>query len=261
MKPLKMLMLTQENEMRRRRGRYAEGGESAEMRRYEDDTERRMGGYRYEDDDMPEMRRRRDRRGRYMMEDDEMRMGDYPESRFRDRRGREHYDNGRYAPMRNQRTDFNNERGGEGNEYEYEFGDVEANFRPYLLPKRTMGFSSDGIDGKQQHYSRGRASSEEGLDERTAHEWSKKMKNADGSTGAHWTKEQVKPYMNQVGYQGDEIEFWIIMNAMYSDYCKVAKKYGVDRPEYYAEIAKAWLDDKDAVPDKAAAYYECIVKH
>lgn len=259
MKPLKMLMLTQENEMRRRRGRYAEDGEGAEMRRYEDDTERRMGGYRYEDDDMPEMRRRRDRRGRYMMEDDEMRMGDYPESRFRDRRGREHYDNGRFAPMRNQRTDFNNERG--DGDYEYEFGDVEANFRPYLLPKRTMGFSSDGIDGKQQHYSRGRASSEEGLDERTAHEWSKKMKNADGSTGAHWTKEQVKPYMQQVGYQGEEIEFWVIMNAMYSDYCKVAKKYGVDRPEYYAEIAKAWLDDKDAIPDKAAAYYECIVKH
>ena len=26
---------------------------------------------------------------------------DYGESRFRDRRGREHYDNGRFAPMRN----------------------------------------------------------------------------------------------------------------------------------------------------------------
>lgn len=259
MKPLKMLMLTQEPEMRRRRGRYAEGGEGAEMRRYENDTERRMGGYRYEDDDMPEMRRRRDRRGRYMMEDDEMRMGDYPESRFRDRRGREHYDNGRFAPMRNQRDEYNNERG--DGDYQYEFGDVNMTFpRPYLLPKQKIGFASEEEMKKEKQF-RGSASAEEGLDERTAHEWSKKMKNADGSTGAHWTKEQVKPYMNQVGYQGDEIEFWIIMNAMYSDYCKIAKKYGVDRPEYYAEIAKAWLDDKDAVPDKAAAYYECIVKH
>lgn len=251
MKPLKMLMLTQENEMRRRSGRYAEGGEGAEMRRggYRNDSnEMRMGGYRNEmGDEETELR-------------SEMRMGDYPESRFRDRRGREHYDNGRYAPMRNQREEYNNERG--DGDYQYEFGDVNMIFpRPYLLPpKQKIGFASEE-DMKKEKQFRGRASSEEGLDERTAHEWSKKMKNADGSMGAHWTKEQVKPYMQNVGYQGDEIEFWIIMNAMYSDYCKVAKKYGVDRPEYYAEIAKAWLDDKDAVPDKAAAYYECIVKH
>lgn len=213
-----------------------------------------------------EMRRRRDRRGRYMEGEEspemrsEMRMGDYPESRFRDRRGREHYDNGRYAPMRNQREEYNNERG--DGDYQYEFGDVNMTFpRPYLLPpKQKIGFTSEA-EMKREKQSRGRASSEEGMDEHTAHEWSKKMKNADGSMGAHWTKEQVKPYMQNVGYQGDEIEFWIIMNAMYSDYCKVAKKYGVDRPEYYAEIAKAWLDDKDAVPDKAAAYYECVVKH
>ena len=51
------------------------------------------------------------------------------------------------------------------------------------------------------------------------------------------------------------------MNAMYSDYCKVAKRYGVDRPEFFAEMAKAWLEDKDAVPNKAAMYYDCIVKH
>lgn len=218
-----------------------------------------------------EMRRRRDSRGRYMEGDNEMEMrGGYrnegnemryesPESRFRDRRGREHYDNGRFAPMRNQRDEYNNERG--DGDYQYEFGDVNATFpRPYLLPKQKIGFASEE-DMKKEKQFRGRASTEEGLDERTAHEWSKKMKNADGSTGAHWTKEQVKPYMQNVGYQGDEIEFWIIMNAMYSDYCKIAKKYGVDRPEYYAEIAKAWLEDKDAVPDKAAAYYECVVKH
>lgn len=239
-------------------------------RRMEKEEDTRMN-YPYEPIryDEPEMRRRRDRRGRYMEGDegpemrypDEMREGDYPESRFRDRRGREHYDNGRFAPMRNQGGEYNNERGGEGNEYEYEFGDINMNFpNPRILPMRPMGFSPDGIDGKQQHY-RGRASSGEGLDEHTAHDWAKKMKNADGSMGAHWTKEQVKPYMQQVGYQGDDIEFWVIMNALYSDYCKVAKKYGVDRPEYYAELTKAWLEDKDAVHDKAAMYYECVVKH
>ena len=45
------------------------------------------------------------------------------------------------------------------------------------------------------------------------------------------------------------------------DYCKIAKKYGVDRPEYYAELTKAWLEDKDAVPEKAGLYYKYIVEH
>lgn len=31
--------------------------------------------------------------------------------------------------------------------------------------------------------------------------------------------------------------------------------------EYYVDMAKAWIDDQDAVPDKAAAYYTHVVKH
>jgi hypothetical protein len=48
---------------------------------------------------------------------------------------------------------------------------------------------------------------------------------------------------------------------MASDYGKVAKKYGVDKADFYADLAKAWLDDKDAVPGKAMIYYDCIVQH
>lgn len=100
------------------------------------------------------------------------------------------------------------------------------------------------------------------FDDHLAHEWTAAMKNEDGSKGPHWTKEQTKLFMTQVGAASVEpVEFFAVMNAMYSDYCKVAKKYGVDKPEYYAELAKAWLEDKDAVEDKAAKYYKCIVKH
>ena len=31
-------------------------------------------------------------------------------------------------------------------------------------------------------------------------------------------------------------------------------------PEFYVWLAKAWLDDEDAEPDKTALYYEHIVK-
>ena len=30
--------------------------------------------------------------------------------------------------------------------------------------------------------------------------------------------------------------------------------------DVYVDLAKAWIDDKDAVPNKALMYYECIVK-
>lgn len=59
-------------------------------------------------------------------------------------------------------------------------------------------------------------------------------------------------------------KFWAlyaVMNAMYSDYYEVAKKYNVATPEFFADMARAFIDDKDAAPGKAERYYEYIVKH
>lgn len=124
--------------------------------------------------------------------------------------------------------------------------------RPYSH-KEEIGFRS----GKKE---RGHASSNTGMDEGTAMEWLEKMQNADGSRGTKWQYERAEQLMKQVGFQGDPMEFFVILNAMYSDYCKAAKKFGVDRPDFYAELAKAWLDDPDAEDDKAMLYYEYIVK-
>ena len=51
------------------------------------------------------------------------------------------------------------------------------------------------------------------------------------------------------------------MNVMYSDYYGVAAKYGLDRPEFYADLAKAFLMDKDAggPEEKMAGYYHGVV--
>lgn len=207
-----------------------------------------------------EMRRRRDSRGRFMEGDNEMEMRggyrnegnemryrnedsrmeyDSPESRFRDRRGREHYDNGRYAPTRNM---------------------MDIPYNPYA-PKQ-IGFSMMGESYEQDEMQMGRSEGKHmDLDQMSAEQWMRNMEKEDGSKGPKWSKEQVKPYMAQVGYHGPEYKFWAVMNALYSDYCKIAKKYGVDRPEYYAELTKAWLEDKDAKPEKAGLYYKYIVKH
>lgn len=84
---------------------------------------------------------------------------------------------------------------------------------------------------------------------------------ADGTKGAHWTKDQAKSLMAQGGADADLLEYWSVLNALYSDYSEVLKKFGIDRTEVYTHLAKAWLDDEDAVQDKAKRYFEYIVEH
>lgn len=116
----------------------------------------------------------------------------------------------------------------------------------------------DHMPGK---HTKGGARSNMGMDEHTAREWTSKMENEDGTKGPHWNMEQIKKVMEQRNMIGDPVEFWVAMNMMYSDYCKVAKKLGVNSVDFYAEMAKAFLEDKDTgVPDKLTAYYENIVK-
>lgn len=96
--------------------------------------------------------------------------------------------------------------------------------------------------------------------------WKSMMKNEDGTRGEHFRPEQVKHACQQAGIDCEEFGediFCLAMNMMYSDYCKVAKKYGVDRPEYYADLAKAFLRDKDfdgKPEEKLYLYYKAIVE-
>lgn len=93
-----------------------------------------------------------------------------------------------------------------------------------------------------------------------AQKWTNDMENADGSRGAHWSMDQTNQVMQQRGLNCDKTDFWVMMNAMYSDYCKVAKAHNVDNANFYADLACAFLKDKDAVDNKAAAYYSYILK-
>lgn len=96
--------------------------------------------------------------------------------------------------------------------------------------------------------------------------WKSMMKNEDGTRGVHFRGEQVKRACEQAGIDCEEFGediFCLAMNMMYSDYCKVAKKYGVDMPEYYADLAKAFLRDKDfdgKPEEKLYLYYKAIVE-
>lgn len=232
------------------------------------------------------------------MDSHDMTLGGYDiESRFRDRRGREHYDNGRFAPMRNE-MGYEGPYSG-GNRYDidvnrYEYKAPEENYRNEVRGgydsdrigdtrgeeggnMRMIGFGRELYNDMRSDASvpsyregdhmtgnkprKGGAKSSMGMDENMAREWTSKMENEDGTKGPHWNMEQIKKVMEQRNMTGDPVEFWVAMNMMYSDYCKVAKKLGVNSVDFYAEMAKAFLEDKDTgVPDKLSAYYENIVK-
>ena len=98
-----------------------------------------------------------------------------------------------------------------------------------------------------------------------AEDWVNSMEGSDPAKqhGGKWTMEQIKPIAQKYGIptEGERFwEFYAVMNAMYSDYYPVAKKYNVLTPDYFADMAMAFISDKDAVENKAAMYYECIVE-
>lgn len=229
------------------------------------------------------------------------------ESRFRDRRGREHYDNGRFAPMRSAMDDMDDmedtygpesrrryrrysdgrfaphsayDGGSMGGEMHspspfvppiYEGGERQVNpigFVPtgYWDNEPNYGMYADHktmneMENRSGQMQRGGASASGGkLTREMADEWMENLQNEDGSKGPHWTMDQTKQVMAQRGIKGEPLEFYVILNALYSDYCKVFQKHNINKIDLYADLASAWINDKDAMDGKAALYYECIVQ-
>lgn len=169
---------------------------------------------------------------------------------------RRRYDNGRFAP-RNEMDGDMDMAGEEMSGGEEMYGGA-MNVIGFDTRTR-MGGSKKKSGGQKRGYASGGEGEE--FDEKKAREWTHRMKNADGTQGEKWSMEQARQVMMQRGIKAEPAEFYAILNAMYSDYSKVAQKHGVSGIDFFADLAKAWLDDEDAVEDKAAMYYECVVKH
>lgn len=113
---------------------------------------------------------------------------------------------------------------------------------------------------KQFLHREGHGSEESKLTRADALAWVQNMDNADGTQGAHWTMEQTSPYKDTRNVSVPDWEWYAVMNMMYSDYSKAAQKNGVCRPEFFADMAAAFLADRDAPEDKAGRYYHSISK-
>lgn len=95
-----------------------------------------------------------------------------------------------------------------------------------------------------------------------ARAWVSKMKNADGSRGPLWSVEQIRSVQDMYGIRCDTAELYAIMNSLYSDFGEVLETAGIgsNDTKFYAELAKAWLRDADALPNKAMRYYKNVVQ-
>lgn len=278
-------MIAASSRKRDDRGRYAEDNYS---RMGDDMNYSRMG-------DEMEMRRRRDSRGRYMEEDDDRRMGNDHSThmdgnygtemrRRRDSRGRymEDEDGSRMAYGGNQ-----------GNENAYRPW-PEPHMPPYLdrpesrmrdrnvvnirdyQDKRRIGFGEN-----RMHHGEGKDGQKveaggtfwmtnpggEKLTKEKAEKWVRSMRGDDPkSRGEMWSYEDSKKLAEERGLptEGQEmIDFYVVLNMVYTDYCKVAKEHGVDTEDYYADLAEAWLYDRDAKPptEKLMAYHKYVIPH
>lgn len=161
------------------------------------------------------------------------------------------YSNGRFAPRSS----------AEWPEYDDMPTSANRDMRPIGFRDGSTSYVGDETRGteKRMGYARGEGAR---LNRQTAEKWVRGMKNADGSTGEHWSMEQTSAIMERHGLRCNPVKFWVAMNAVYSDLSEVAEKHGVGNEEFYADMAKSfWLCDRDAVEDKLGAYYENVVRH
>lgn len=205
--------------------------------------------------------RRRDR-GQYEDERDMdyryERDGHYPREEMRgDFEYTKQYDGNMPYDMRGDyrrgRSGSRRDYGDYGNDYGDDYGDYEEDMRgrrrnsrgQYMSDRRGRGMDyGDDMEGK--------------LSKHEMKDWEKNLENADGSKGAHFDKEQIDQTAMQMGIDPKEFGEGVLcmtVNMMYSDYCGVAKKFGVDRLDYYIELAKAFLKDKDFDGDGAEKLY------
>ena len=144
-----------------------------------------------------------------------------------------------------------------------DYSDYNRDYADYeMLDMRGRDYADYGMDYGMRDY----GEMEYGkMSHKDIENWKRHMKNQDGTMGEHFKKEQVMQAARQIGVNpeeyGNEHIFGLVMNMMYSDYCAVAKKFGLDRPDFYAELAKAFLNDKDfegEPEEKVFLYYQCI---
>ena len=90
------------------------------------------------------------------------------------------------------------------------------------------------------------------LTEEKAGEWIRSMR----PFGMRWSFEQTNEVLKENKLEIDKVDFWAMMNAMYNDYHDIFQ----DNTETYVNLAKDFICDEDAEPNKTYIYWKNIAK-
>ena len=90
------------------------------------------------------------------------------------------------------------------------------------------------------------------INEEMADDWVKSMQ----PVGLHWIMEETTGAMRKLGYNFDNIDFYVVANMMYNDYYDLVK----EDETLVLKLAKDWLDDEDSAENKLYNYWKYIIK-
>lgn len=91
------------------------------------------------------------------------------------------------------------------------------------------------------------------LTEEMAHEIVENMK----PLGEYWDINTIKQVKSSAGLTYNDYDFYTVMNSLVNDYGEIIDKEDI---EIYVKMAKAFIEDEDAVKDKLYEYYKHISK-
>lgn len=149
------------------------------------------------------------------------------------------------------------------NDYEdYEDYDDYDDYYDELDSRRGMrGSRSDRRDFAEDFHKAMRLTKADG------NRWLHEMHNTDGTTGPHYSMQEVMQAAEKLGVKFNEFserEFYIATNMWYSDYGHITKRIVGDNKEkellVNADYARAFFDDPDGVdaPEKLAVVFHCM---
>lgn len=144
-------------------------------------------------------------------------------------------------------------------------GGYENTYSRRNMPRRMMAEQQRGKSKNTYWMGDARSAGGDKLTRKEAETWVRNMQNEDPNSpkGGMWSFEDAKRIAKEHGLntEGQEmVDFYAALNMMYSDYCKVAKEHHVDTEDFFADMAAAFLFDRDAQSpsEKLAAYYRAI---
>lgn len=87
-------------------------------------------------------------------------------------------------------------------------------------------------------------------------EWAEGIVMSMTPYGQRWSMGEVRSILAEHGIaECEDCKYYLAMNMAYNDYRRTAEKYGLDRPDFYYDVAYDFINDEDGKSHKVAKYF------